>query len=262
MNQGNGIYQEIRKMTRKNTTRGQSALKKSWRKREFGGYTILLVYTISVVNTCRQSEPQSNHRVQKRAAATTVKERLWDFGIVPYEIDESWGSYRKALARQAMRHWENHTCLRFVERNQTEHADYVFFTERPCGCVCGTFIGKEAVLTRINCRCCSFVGKRGIGAQALSIGENCAKFGIIVHEIGHAIGYYHEHTRPDRDKYVQVFEENIMDGRLTSKFVNLNRCKVALNSQKPKSLKVQYSKYSFFAAFNRKNKLFFTNITK
>lgn len=241
MNQGNGIYQEIRKMTRKNTTRGQSALKKSWRKREFGGYSILLVYTISVVNTCRQSEPQSNHRVQKRAAATTVKERLWDFGIVPYEIDESWGSYRKALARQAMRHWENHTCLRFVERNQTEHADYVFFTERPCGCVCGTFIGKEVVLTRINCRCCSFVGKRGIGAQALSIGENCAKFGIIVHEIGHAIGYYHEHTRPDRDKYVQVFEENIMDGRLISKFVNLNRCKVALNSQKPKSLKVQSS---------------------
>lgn len=58
------------------------------------------------------------------------------------------------------------------------------------------------------------MGKRGIGAQALSIGENCAKFGIIVHEIGHAIGYYHEHTRPDRDKYVQVFEENIMDGRL------------------------------------------------
>lgn len=232
MNQENGIYQEIRKMTRKNITRGQSALKKSWRKREFGGYSVLLVYKISVVNTCRQSEPQSNHRVQKRAAATTVKERLWDFGIVPYEIDESWGSYRKALARQAMRHWENHTCLRFVERNQSEHADYVFFTERPCGCVCGTFIGKGVVLTRINYRCCSFVGKRGIGAQALSIGENCAKFGIIVHEIGHAIGYYHEHTRPDRDKYVQVFEENIMDGRFDFKFVNLNLCKVTLNSQR------------------------------
>lgn len=61
--------------------------------------------------------------------------------------------------------------------------------------------------------CCSFVGKRGIGAQALSIGENCAKFGIVVHEIGHAIGYYHEHTRPDRDSYVQVFEENIMKGQ-------------------------------------------------
>lgn len=81
--------------------------------------------------------------MQKRAAATTVKERLWDFGIVPYEIDESWGSYRKALARQAMRHWENHTCLRFVERNQTEHVDYVFFTERPCGCVCGTTVGRK-----------------------------------------------------------------------------------------------------------------------
>ncbi|CAG9771064.1 unnamed protein product [Ceutorhynchus assimilis] len=137
------------------------------------------------------------HRVQKRAAATTIKDRLWDDGIVPYEIDETLSGFRKALAKQAMRHWENHTCLKFIERNQTENIDYVFFTEKPCGC-------------------CSFVGKRGIGAQALSIGENCAKFGIVVHEIGHAIGYYHEHTRPDRDSYVQVFEENIMKGQQTN----------------------------------------------
>ncbi|XP_019762656.1 tolloid-like protein 1 isoform X1 [Dendroctonus ponderosae] len=139
----------------------------------------------------------SSHRIQKRAAATTVKERLWDYGIIPYEIDEEWSAFRKALARQAMRHWENYTCLKFIERNKTENVDFVFFTEKPCGC-------------------CSFVGKRGIGAQALSISENCAKFGIVVHEIGHAIGYYHEHTRPDRDNYVQVFEENIMKGQQTN----------------------------------------------
>uniref|UniRef100_A0AAR5PJX2 Metalloendopeptidase n=1 Tax=Dendroctonus ponderosae TaxID=77166 RepID=A0AAR5PJX2_DENPD len=135
-----------------------------------------------------------SHRIPKRAVATTMKGRLWDNGIIPYEIDEGWSAYRKALARQAMRHWENHTCLKFIERNKTENVDFIFFTEKPCGC-------------------CSFVGKRGIGAQALSISENCAKFGIVVHEIGHAIGYYHEHTRPDRDNYVQVFTQNIMKGQ-------------------------------------------------
>lgn len=133
------------------------------------------------------------HKITKRAAVTTFKERLWDHGVIPYEIDDSFSDFRKALARQAMRHWENHTCLKFIERNKTENDNYVFFTEKPCGC-------------------CSFVGKRGLGAQALSIGPKCAVFGVVVHEIGHAIGYYHEHTRPDRDSYVEVYLDNVKKG--------------------------------------------------
>ena len=61
-------------------------------------------------------------------------------------------------------------------------------------------------------RCCSFVGKRGNGAQAISIGKNCDKFGIVVHELGHVVGFWHEHTRPDRDNHVQIMRENIMGG--------------------------------------------------
>ena len=61
-------------------------------------------------------------------------------------------------------------------------------------------------------RCCSFVGKRGNGAQAISIGKNCDKFGIVVHELGHVVGFWHEHTRPDRDNHVHIIRENIMAG--------------------------------------------------
>lgn len=61
-------------------------------------------------------------------------------------------------------------------------------------------------------RCCSFVGKRGNGPQAISIGKNCDKFGIVVHELGHVVGFWHEHTRPDRDKHVQIINKNIMTG--------------------------------------------------
>ena len=39
-------------------------------------------------------------------------------------------------------------------------------------------------------RCCSFVGKRGNGPQAISIGKNCDKFGIVVHELGHVVCTY------------------------------------------------------------------------
>ncbi len=33
------------------------------------------------------------------------------------------------------------------------------------------------------------------------------------YEIGHAIGLYHEHQRPDRDAYIQILEENIEAGK-------------------------------------------------
>ena len=35
---------------------------------------------------------------------------------------------------------------------------------------------------------------------------------VAIHELGHAIGFYHEHTRPDRDQYISVITDNIIYG--------------------------------------------------
>ena len=56
------------------------------------------------------------------------------------------------------------------------------------------------------------MGKRGDGPQTISIGKNCDKFGIVVHELGHVVGFWHEHTRPDRDQYVDIFYKSIQQG--------------------------------------------------
>jgi hypothetical protein len=60
-------------------------------------------------------------------------------------------------------------------------------------------------------RCCSYVGHLNYGRQGISLAKRCLKFPTIVHEIGHAIGFWHEHTRPDRDDYVDIHFENIRD---------------------------------------------------
>ncbi|OQR74359.1 tolloid protein 1-like [Tropilaelaps mercedesae] len=161
-----------------------------------------------------------NRRRSHRAATARV-DRLWDFAIIPYEIEVNFsaevaasqldscgyerrrvdqlrdldvcGGPHRALFRQAMLHWENYTCVKFVEKEPLHH-NYIVFTERPCGC-------------------CSFVGKRGNGPQAISIGKNCDKFGIVVHELGHVVGFWHEHTRPDRDNHVHIIDKNIMQGQ-------------------------------------------------
>ena len=58
--------------------------------------------------------------------------------------------------------------------------------------------------------CCSSVGRVG-GQQLLTLRIlQCFAFSTIVHELGHAIGFYHEVSRPDRDEYVTVHTENIL----------------------------------------------------
>lgn len=73
----------------------------------------------------------THHRVTR--AATAKKDRIWDYGVIPYEIDGNFSGAHKALFKQAMKHWENFTCIKFVERNPLDHPNYIVFTERPCG---------------------------------------------------------------------------------------------------------------------------------
>ena len=49
--------------------------------------------------------------------------------------------------------------------------------------------------------------------QGVSLGTNCVYNSVVIHELGHAIGFYHEHTRPDRNQYIDVIYDNIIDGQ-------------------------------------------------
>jgi len=79
------------------------------------------------------------------------------------------------------------------------------------------------------------VGRRGGGPQAISIGKNCDKFGIVVHELGHVIGFWHEHTRPDRDEHVSIIRDNIQPGRspglIDPSAIMLDRCSKSQNNK-------------------------------
>ena len=59
--------------------------------------------------------------------------------------------------------------------------------------------------------CSSQVGKQN-GTQIINLKDDCFTIVKIAHELYHSIGFYHEHTRRDRDTYVEVRENCIRHG--------------------------------------------------
>lgn len=133
-----------------------------------------------------QTSQIANVRLKRTALSKFSGLKKWHFGVVPYKIGETVELIERAKIKAAMNHWEKYTRITFVKRNPAEHDNFIIFSnEEECGC-------------------CSSVGMVG-GSQ--SIGINCAD-GWIAHELGHAIGFQHEHKRPDRDEYVDIIKDN------------------------------------------------------
>ncbi|KFM66189.1 Astacin-like metalloprotease toxin, partial [Stegodyphus mimosarum] len=112
----------------------------------------------------------------------------WPNAEVPYVIDASLKPHM-ALITAAFNNYHSTTCVRFVPR--TNQLDYIRL-----------FAGNG---------CYSQVGMTG-GPQGVSLGSGCIFKGTIVHELGHALGFYHEQNRSDRDDYLQIFMNNVQKG--------------------------------------------------
>jgi len=71
------------------------------------------------------------------------------------------------------------------------------------------------------------------GEQPVFIAPQCM-LGNIVHEILHALGFHHEHTRTDRRKYVRILHHNIMSGNVREPpCIILSQCCCVSAERKP-----------------------------
>jgi len=68
------------------------------------------------------------------------------------------------------------------------------------------------IIKGTNNGCNSYVGRLGNRQDMNLQSPGCMSIGTIMHEMIHALGFHHEHGRPDRDDHVNIHWGNIQPG--------------------------------------------------
>jgi uncharacterized protein (TIGR02145 family) len=112
----------------------------------------------------------------------------WPDNKVYYTINSNLPAPERVT--QAIEYYHTTTNLTFIERtNQPNYIDFIYDANG----------------------CSSYLGMIG-GIQPIRLADWGTK-GNVIHEIGHAIGLLHEHSKIGRDQYVTINEENIQEGK-------------------------------------------------
>ena len=128
--------------------------------------------------------------------ANSERPQPWPGGIIPYDVSKLTPA-QQSIALRAMAGWTNTGAkIEFVPRK--DEVEYVSFTGN-------TNAGNNT----------SLVGfKKGSHAD-INITAFWWRQGpwMPLHELGHVLGFFHEHQRWDRDRFVTIHYENIKPGR-------------------------------------------------
>jgi hypothetical protein len=119
---------------------------------------------------------------------------IWPSGIIPYEIESSFSTTEKRNIIDALNHVMDKTNVLFIPRStQDDFVRFKRYTVAQLG-----FLGGTAPLGR----------QQGTGMHEIKLSQ--FDMPLVAHEILHVLGVMHEHTRNDRDNFIEILRDNIV----------------------------------------------------
>ena len=134
-----------------------------------------------------------HHERQPRNMIVNPDEK-WSRGEIPYVIASGFSSRERATIAKAVLEFERNTCIHVRPLAPNDNASN----------------GYVKIIKGDGCY--SSVGRQSSPGQELSLGNGCIYPGIVVHEFMHALGFWHEQSRPDRDNHIRIHYNNIQAG--------------------------------------------------
>ncbi|XP_017861471.1 PREDICTED: astacin-like [Drosophila arizonae] len=113
----------------------------------------------------------------------------WPNGVVPYRIEGDFDREELSIIETAMEDYHRRTCIRFVPHSGER--DYISIGSDFSGC--WSAVGRIGGRQRVN----------------LQLPGCLRRYGTVLHELMHALGFLHEQSRMERDDYVMINYDNI-----------------------------------------------------
>ncbi|XP_055603801.1 seminal metalloprotease 1-like [Uranotaenia lowii] len=117
----------------------------------------------------------------------------WPNATIPYYIeDDDFSDEEQFIILRALREFHLKSCVRF-RPYEDDDPSWITFRSGSPGCWTGVGMKPDGQIVNLH-------------------SPSCVKHGVIIHEVLHSLGFFHQQSASDRDSYVKIIWKNIKPG--------------------------------------------------
>ncbi|KAF8770922.1 Zinc metalloproteinase nas-7 like protein [Argiope bruennichi] len=185
----------------------------------------VFILTITFIFYGLCAKPLRKQRIRRNAYRN--ESRLWPKAVVPYTIDDEYSKQERSVIEKAMKDIQSISFLHSrtpTPKKASLKSFGAIFWEVSLAMMSHFYLDfvYKRISDRFRCRAVvGYIGRR----SKLTLGHGCIWVARVLHELLHVLGFFHEHTRPDRDDFVTIFDDNIKTASINN-FRKMSESKV------------------------------------